>query len=248
MKTRKTDFLRVGELAKRTGLTVRTLHHWDQIGLLRPPQRTAAGHRLYGPQEIDRLQRILSLRALGLGLKELRSFLGGRARSLEAVLRIHRDRVRDQVHRLRDLETRLDWILGRLAEGEAVSGEDLLETMEKMTMIEKHFSPEQLQALKARREALGEEAIREAEAEWPRLIAAVKQEMQKGTDPTSVEVQALAKRWKALVQAFSGGDSGIEASLGKMYQAEPEMAAQQGLDPALFSYIGAAMRAGTGEG
>jgi len=110
-------------------------------------------------------------------------------------------------------------------------------------MIEKHFSPEQLETLKKRQEALGPEAIRAAQEEWPRLIVSVREEMEKGTDPGSEEVQALAKRWKSLIQAFSGGNSEIETSVAGMYQAEPDMAAQQGLDPALFKYIGAAMRA-----
>jgi len=137
--------------------------------------------------------------------------------------------------------------LGLLADGDVVSEEDLLMTMEKITMIEKHFSPEQLESLKKREEALGPEAIRAAQEEWPRLISSVKEEMEKGTDPGSEEVQLLAKRWAALIQAFSGGDSQIEASLAGMYQQEPDMAAQQGLDPALFQYIGKAMRAGTEE-
>ena len=236
--------IRVGELARRTGLTVRTLHHWDQVGLLRPPQRTAAGHRLYGSSEIRRLQRILSLRALGLSLDEIGSLLRDTVPSLEVVLRAHRNQVREQLDLLQGLEGRLDWILGLLAEGKDTSEEELLITMEEMAMIEKHFSPEQLEALKKRGEVLGPEALQAAQEEWPRLIASVREEMEKGTDPASDQVQLLANRWAALIQAFSGGDSQIEASLAGMYQAEPDTAAQQGLDPALFKYIGEAMREG----
>ena len=245
MTVDRKDF-RIGELAKRTGLTVRTLHHWDQIGLLSPSGRTSSGHRLYGLAEIGRLQRILSLRTLGLTLGEIGFLLRPEAPSLEAVLRTHRERVLGQMDLLRALENRLDRVLGLLAEGNAPTAEDLLMTMEKMTMIEKHFSPEQLESLKKREEALGPEAIGAAQEEWPRLIASVREAMEKGTDPESEEVQQLAKRWKGLIQAFSGGDAGIESSLAGMYRAEPDKAAQQGLDPALFRYIGAAMRAGTG--
>jgi hypothetical protein len=134
-----------------------------------------------------------------------------------------------------------------LADGTHVTDEDLLENMEKMAMIEKHFTPEQLEELKKREEELGPDAIQEAQGAWPLLIAAVKEEMEKGTDPASEAVQALAKRWTGLIQAFSGGNAGIEASLGGMYKAEPGMAAQQGMDPGLFQYIGAAMRAGSKE-
>jgi len=236
---------RVGELARRTGLTIRTLHHWDHVGLLRPSGRTAAGHRLYGSSEVRRLQRILSLRSLGLGLDEVGSLLQGGGPTLEAVLRAQRDQVRNQLTLLQGMESQLNRVLGLLEGGDSVTEDDLLNTMEMTTMIENHFSPEQLEALKERSEALGPEAIQAAQEEWPRLIASVREAMEKGADPRSEEVQALAKRWAALIQAFSGGDTGIEASLSKMYQAEPDAAAQQGMDPALFQYIGAAMREST---
>ncbi len=60
--------LRIGELARRTGLSVRALHHYDAIGLLVPSARTDAGHRRYTAEDVARLQQIASLRALGLPL------------------------------------------------------------------------------------------------------------------------------------------------------------------------------------
>ena len=66
------EALKVGELAQRTGLTVRTLHHYDAIGLLRPSLHTEAGYRLYTARDIVRLQQVLSLRQLGFSLDEIR--------------------------------------------------------------------------------------------------------------------------------------------------------------------------------
>lgn len=63
---------KVGELAEQTGLSVRTLHYYDEIGLLTPSQRTASGHRLYAPGDVIRLQQIKSLRQLGFPLEEIR--------------------------------------------------------------------------------------------------------------------------------------------------------------------------------
>ena len=69
------EALKVGELARRTGLTVRTLHHYDAIGLLRPSGRTdsahGSGHRLYTAADVARLQQILSLKHLGFGLEQI---------------------------------------------------------------------------------------------------------------------------------------------------------------------------------
>ncbi|HEV2129667.1 MAG TPA: TipAS antibiotic-recognition domain-containing protein, partial [Longimicrobiaceae bacterium] len=76
---------------------------------------------------------------------------------------------------------------------------------------------EQLQELDERRRAIGEERIREVEAEWPLLIAGVRAEMEKGTDPSSERVQELARRWMALVQEFTGGDRQIDHSVNRLY-------------------------------
>ena len=67
--------LKVGELAKRTGLTIRTLHHYDEIGLLKPSGHTESGHRLYTADDIARLQQVISLRQLGFSLEEVRDCL-----------------------------------------------------------------------------------------------------------------------------------------------------------------------------
>src|ERR1700710_184733 len=67
--------MKVGELARRTGVSVRTLHYYDEIGLLSPSLHSAAGHRVYGVREITKLQQIRSLQQLGFSLKEIRGML-----------------------------------------------------------------------------------------------------------------------------------------------------------------------------
>ncbi len=229
--------MRVGELARRSGLTVRTLHHWEAVGLLTPTGRTPAGHRLYGPEALRRVLAIQSLKGVGMGLEAVGEVLAESSRGLEDALRTHREHLRARIRSLRHLEDRLERVLSLLGEGSRVPPEELLETLEMMTMFEKHYTPEQLEALAARREALGPQAIQEVQAEWPRLIARVREEMEKETDPASPQVQILARQWKKLIHAFTGGDSGMEASLRGMYTSEPEMARQHGLDPGLFDYL-----------
>src|SRR6478752_6178684 len=72
-------FWKVGELAERTGLTVRTLHHYDAMGLLSPSGRTdsahGAGHRLYNAADLAKLQQITSLKLLGFSLDQIRDYL-----------------------------------------------------------------------------------------------------------------------------------------------------------------------------
>src|SRR6266567_2674802 len=80
---------KVGQLAKRTGISVRTLHHYDQIGLLTPSHRTESGHRLYDDGDVARLQQIVSLRQLGFALDAIRDLLHRPGTSLVSVLDMH---------------------------------------------------------------------------------------------------------------------------------------------------------------
>ncbi len=98
--------------------------------------------------------------------------------------------------------------------------------------------------IKKRGEQLGEEHIRQVEAEWPQLIARVRAEMDAGTDPADPRVQALARRWQELVAEFTGGDPGIQQELNRMYQQEASVRERSGIDFALMEYVQKAMGAG----
>ena len=87
-------------------------------------------------------------------------------------------------------------------------------------MLEKYYTPEQLQELKERAENIGEERIRQAEAEWQELIEQVRAEMNNGTDPANERVQQLAARWMGLVKEFTDNKPDIERSVGRMWQQE----------------------------
>src|SRR5438876_3717198 len=102
--------LKVGELARRTGLTIRALHHYDEIGLLRPSLHTEAGHRLYTAADVARLQQVLSLRQLGFSLEEIRDCLDRPAFSPLEVIRLHVARLRQQIQLQRKLCERLEAI------------------------------------------------------------------------------------------------------------------------------------------
>jgi len=237
---------KIGELARRTGLTVRTLHHYDEIGLLSPSYRTGSGHRLYTADDVTRLQMIVSLRQLDLPLREIGDWLARPGTSAQSVLELHLARLRQRIDEQQALYRRLEAIAERLRTAEEVSAEDFLTTMEMIAMYDKYYTEEQRQQLAERGRQLGPEAIRAVEAEWPQLIAKVRAEMEKGTDPASETVQALAKRWMELVQAFTGGDPGITQSLGTLYREEPAVREKTGLDSEIFGYVQRACAAAKG--
>lgn len=127
---------KVGELAKRTGLTVRALHHYDKLGLLVPSERTEAGHRLYAEEDVRRLYRILTLRQLGLRLAEISSLLDGDDSGLIATVRRHLERVERDLEHGQRLRRRLVQILDALERSLEPSVDDFIDAMEVMSMIQ----------------------------------------------------------------------------------------------------------------
>jgi DNA-binding transcriptional MerR regulator len=243
---------KVGELARRTGLSVRTLHYYDEIGLLSPSQRTGSGHRLYTAADVVRLQRIKSLQHLGFTLREIRECLDRPDFPLQRVIQLHLSQLKESIELQRRLCDRLERVAARLRSGEEVSSGEFVDTvMEVIKMsenVEKYYTPEQLEYLEERRREVGEERIHQVEAEWAELIEQVRAEMEAGTDPSDEQVQALARRWMGLVNEFTGGDPGIERSVGNMWQQEENI---HGIDTRemreMMEYISAASAHARGE-
>lgn len=235
---------KVGQLARRTGITVRTLHHYDEIGLLRPSERSRTGYRLYTESDVVRLQQILSLRQLGFSLEEIGACLREPGFTPLQVVELHRARVREQIERYQRLGARLQALAEHLRSAETVSAQEFIQTMEMITMFEKFYTPEQLKELEERRKTLGDERIRQVEAEWPKLIAEVRSEMEKGTDPADPRVQQLAERWTSLLQEFTGGNAEIENSLRTLYEQEAMVAGMEtGPMREMVAYISRAIAA-----
>jgi DNA-binding transcriptional MerR regulator len=225
----RSEALKVGELARRTGLTVRTLHHYDEIGLLRPSLHTEAGYRLYTGRDIARLQQVLSLRQLGLSLEEVHDCLDRPGFSPLEVIDLHLARLREQIESQRRLCERLEAIAARLRTAGEVSTDEFLQTIEEMTMIEKYFTPEQLERIRQAREELGEEYLQQKQAEWAELIALIRAEMDRGTDAGDAKVQALARRWQRLMDESGLDDPAMKQSAKRLWEEQGDnLAAQYG--------------------
>jgi DNA-binding transcriptional MerR regulator len=236
------EALKVGELAKRTGLTIRTLHHYDEIGLLKPSLHTEAGHRLYTAADVARLQQVLSLRALGFGLEQIKDCLDRPGFSPLEVIRLHVGRLRQQIEMQRGLCERLEGLADYFHNAGDVSAEAFLKTIEVMNMIESYYTPEQLEYFKKRREeaaARGEDIARQGTADWNALLEQYRAAMEAGTDPADPKLQELEKRRQSLVNAFTGGDPTIEQNLKRLWTEQGDkLCAQYGYDPKLMEYLG----------
>jgi DNA-binding transcriptional MerR regulator len=222
----------VGRLAGASGLTVRTLHHWDAIGLLTPSLRTSAGHRRYDAGDVRRLYRILALRRLGLPLSEIGAVLEREGPDLRGAVERHLRRVEEQLTQVEQLRGRLTRLLEALDAGGTPSGGELIDTIEVMTMHEQYYDADQLQQLAERRDALGPEGMERVQREWADLIDEVRAHKDAGVEPGDPRMQACAARWQVLLEQFTGGDSATRQSLQRVYETEGAEQASHGMmDP-----------------
>jgi len=157
---------KIGELARATGLTVRTLHHYDAVGLLPPSERSEAGYRLYTRADVEGLYEIVALRKLGLSLEAIRGLLRDGADPRGAA-RLQLERVDRQLELAGRLRARLVRILNGLESRREPSIDDLIQAIKETTMIESYYTPEQLTKLEERRRQLGDKAIEQAQPTGP---------------------------------------------------------------------------------
>jgi DNA-binding transcriptional MerR regulator len=198
---------KVGDLARRTGISVRTLHYYDQIGLLPPSHHTESGHRLYTADDVARLQQILSLRQFGLPLEEIRDCLSRAGFDARRVIGMHLARLREQIDLQERLCRRLEAIEERLGSMETVSVEDFLQTIEGIVMIEKCYTPEQMKQFEEVGKQVGPDEIRAVKEAWTVLLAEVR--ANRDLDPASPEAQALGRRWEELTERTMRGYQGF---------------------------------------
>jgi DNA-binding transcriptional MerR regulator len=215
----------IGELAKASGVTVRTLHHYDEIGLLSAGQRTASGHRRYTEDDVRRLYRIRALQMLGLPLADIGAALATPADDMASLCilleqqLLHMSRHAEQVHavqnRLRHLLSRLD---NSRSEGAAMPApEQFMSTLEMITVLENHFTPEQRQELADRRAELGSDRIEAAKARWAALVEEGLRHVENGTPESDPSIREWARTWDEIGSMFHSGEQ-TKAAARSMWQ------------------------------
>ncbi|HEX9173529.1 MAG TPA: MerR family transcriptional regulator [Telluria sp.] len=226
--------LKVGELAARAGLTVRTLHHYDSIGLLVPSARSDAGYRLYNRDDVARLQQIQALRMSGMALAEIGHYLDGPTGSPLAIIERQIDALGRQIDGAARMREQLVLLHAQLSNGEQPALASWLTTLEHMSMYDKYFSKEELEQLPLYRD-------HGAQAEWKQLVAQVTSLMESGIAPGSAAAKALALRWMAMLERDTGGNPALLAQLDAMHENEPSVQQDTGISPRLKGYISGAI-------
>jgi DNA-binding transcriptional MerR regulator len=248
------DGYTVRQLGRLAGVSVRTLHHYDQIGLLKAPARTKAGYRVYGPAELLRLQQILFLKELDVPLSEVARILGQPEFDPVQALRGHRRLLEERIGRLYRLLDTLDRTVAQYEGGCMLKDEELYEG----------FSRED--AARMRREAReqwGVEAVEASERKVRRMSkdewAAVRKEGEAlnadlarlmDKDPGDPAVQAVVARHRAWIEHFWTPTAETYRALGRSYVDHPEFRAfYERVSPGLAEFLAEAIaRYGDGAG
>jgi DNA-binding transcriptional MerR regulator len=197
---------RVREFAVRAGVTVRALHHYDRVGLLKP-RRTSAGYRVYADADLAVLEQIVALKFLGLSLRDIK-----------AVLRKNPAEIADVLHAQRMLlveqRARMNEAIGVIAEAEArlrerdTSDMTVIATIiEVLTMEHQKKDAAQYKVLLDRKiqvlKSMSAEQRRQLQDEWAVLGREIESAL--GEDPAGPTAQALAERWVSMVAVFNQG-------------------------------------------
>lgn len=138
---------KIGELARATGLTVRTLHHYDRLGLLSPQSRTEGGHRCYTGSDVQRLHHIVALRSLGITLEDIAAILDGEPDPI-GLLRRQLDLVEERIGKAFELRARLLDVLNNLGCSAQPSACQLLQLIENTVALDEPMTSEQFEELK----------------------------------------------------------------------------------------------------
>nr|WP_165190058.1 MerR family transcriptional regulator [Paraburkholderia dioscoreae] len=221
--------LKVGELAARFGVTVRALHHYDQIGLVSPSARSAAGYRLYNADDIHRLHKVQLLRQLGLALGEIAQYLAEPDKSAQTLIDRHIQVLDQQIERSVLLRDRLQSLRDDLVGGNDPAADDWLAAAEMMLAYDKYFSRAELDRLPLYRAA--------REYEWAALVNEAQALMSDGIAPNDERAQTLSIQWMKMLERDTAGDPRLLERVDRMHASEPSMRSSIGASAEMRDYM-----------
>lgn len=226
------EALTVGQVAETFGVTVRTLHHYDEVGLLHPSERTHAGYRLYSADDLQRLSTIVVYRRLGFRLEEIGELLEAEGAEVVDHLLRQRDAVRARLAEMTDLVDAIEHRLEAEMNDQPATTEDLKELFGDGYNEEYQAEAEQRWGDTDKWAQSQERQARMTKADWAEIKAETEafesdlgQAVREGA-PTDDEAAAtLAERHRASIDRHYDCDHEFQVCLAQMYLSDPRFTA-----------------------
>lgn len=219
----------VSQLSRLTGITVRTLHYYDEIGLLKPTAVGANSYRYYGEDALLRLQQILFFREMDLGLLQIREILEAPNFDQAEALRAHRSALEARIGRLYTLVQTIDRTLRHLEEGTTMSDKEIFTGFSEEQQAayakeaEELYDPQLVRESNQRWKGYGKDKQKAIMAEAGRIYSDLAALIDR--DPASPEVHAVMARWHQNMRHFYEPTPDILRGLGSHYNSEPRFIA-----------------------
>ena len=220
------DGLTVGRAAGLVGVTVKTLHHWDAIGLVRPSGRTWGGYRLYSADDIARIHRVLVYRELGLPLAEIGRILDDPAPTPASICG-QRGELVERILRLQRMVGAVDRMLAAAKTGMRLTPEQQVEIFGDdwrpawVDEAEQRWGERQWAQYSRRAAALSPADWEEVAAETDTFHADLVAAHRSGVVPGSAEANALAERHRALMSTYFDCTHAMQVCMGRMFVEDP---------------------------
>jgi DNA-binding transcriptional MerR regulator len=233
----------VKEFADLTRVTVRTLHYYDQIGLLKPSFEKANGYRVYTDADLLKLQQIVTLKFMGFSLAQVRELLDRKGYEAVKSLRVQAAAVRDEIARLRQASRAIERVIDSLEGQGRINRKKLVEIMEVIQMgedvkkawHEKFYTEAELKEFQEVGKKYAPEAMADYQRRWAELIEEVKRNL--GADPAGETARSLAKRWADLFNEAYGDHPQLKARIGEAYQSGAMPAERMPFGPEVMDFI-----------
>lgn len=252
------EYLTVGRLAELAGVTVRTLHHYDEIGLVTPSGRSAGGYRVYGHADVERLREVLTYRRLGFGLREIAELVSDPGADAVAHLRRQRGLLVGQREQAAALIAAIDKELEAKTMGIALTPEEQLEVFgtgkaggEWAQEAEQRWdSTDAYSQSRRRATAYSKEDWQRIKAESDANLRAFARALRAGLPASGPEAMEAAERHRRHIsQYFYDCDYPMHRGLADMYLADERFTANyENVEPGLAQYVHDAVHASADQG
>jgi DNA-binding transcriptional MerR regulator len=238
--------LRIGEVARLAHITVRTLHHYDRVGVLHPSGRSETGYRLYTEQDLEQLQTVLLYKELGFGLGEIRALLAEPGFDRREALRAQRAQLARRSDRLDAMLALIDKTLAAMDEGIPMEHSDLFEVFGDFDPAEHKAEAEARWGETEAHKESARRTRRYAKDDWRRFKAesedvteTIATLMDEGVAPDDPRATDAAERHRLLIDAwFYPCPYEMHERLGRMYVEDARFTATyEKIRPGMARYL-----------